>query len=632
MDFGSLSTRFTYKHLPLAYRALFELSSLPSGKLGDSPAVKLTEFCLKLSSEFLQGKSDGLNPLGRQIMKVLEGAADGELGSRRMGLAMATLHFVERTLGLAVQPGRRRNRIRFRMDESRHRSQKCGTYGTPEFISNAMATEVLQALAKDRAKSAAILDLSVEAGQFPVTFQHWANGSLPIDFYAVDRDPVALSIARRIVNFAGNEDEAGQFKFNTTRRDSLIDELPSFWPKQFSVVVGNPPWKQIAGNHARLLQQQFAYWMTMARYDIYLAFIARAHSLIAPGGYLSFVLPSTFLFNGGAAANVRRLLLENYDILNVTLYPQSSFIELSCVIPVSFLAKKRLKKARYTALTRISYHSTPLGGSMRPRSSYLLDGGRLWKQLPQCIFHPRANTTISFLTRELAGPSLNHWGSLIGGVHLGHARKSPPPCSFKGIQARHIRAFHACLREAAEYSATVARFDRPPDLSWISRNKVVIQEMRYMTHRERLVAAKATPGTCAVSTAMMYFPQDENGCDFFTALLNSHLANAWYKIRDVSRSIKLTFLRELPVPFNSKCWKHISDLSKQCHLMRAEFHRVIPLCTISNEQNVFLKKFGVKFKTFLEYRNEIEDLVFHLYNISGSRRNSICKFSQLRVF
>jgi len=632
MDTGSLSTRFTYKHLPLAHQALFELSSLPSGKWEASPAVKLTEFCLKLSSEFLQGKSDRLNSLDRQIMKVLEGAADGELGSRRMGLAMATLHFVERTLGLAVQPGRRGNRSRLRMDESRRRGQKCGAYGTPEFISNAMAAEVLQALAKNAIRPATILDLSVEAGQFPVTFQHWANSSLPIDFYAADRDPVALSIASRIVHFAGDEDEVGQFKFNTTCRDSLMDELPSFWPKQFSVVVGNPPWKQIAGSHARLLQQQFARWLNMARYDIYLAFIARAHSLVAPGGYLSFVLPSTFLFNGGAAANVRRLLLENYDILNVTLYPQSSFIELSCVIPVSFLARKRLKKARYTALTRINYHSTPIGGSMRPRTSYLLDGGRLWKKLPQCIFHPRANTTILFLTRELAGQSLNHWGSLIGGAHLGHVRKSPPPCRFKGIHARHIRAFHACLREAAEYSATVARFDRPPDLSWISRNKVVIQEMRYMTHKERLVAAKAAPGTCAVSTAMMYFPQDENDCDFFTALLNSHLANAWYKVRDVSRSIKLTFLRQLPVPFDSKYWKYISDLSKQCRLMRAEFHRVMPLCTVSNEQDAFLKTIGVRFKTFLECRNEIEDLVFNLYNISDNRRNSIRKFSGLRVF
>src|SRR4051812_26263729 len=99
MDAGSLSTRFTYKHLPLAHRALYELSSLTSSKAGDFPAVKLTELCLKLSSQLLQGKSDPRSPLDRQIMKVLEGAAEGELGSRRMGLAMAALHFVERTLG-----------------------------------------------------------------------------------------------------------------------------------------------------------------------------------------------------------------------------------------------------------------------------------------------------------------------------------------------------------------------------------------------------------------------------------------------------------------------------------------------------------------------------------------------------
>jgi hypothetical protein len=86
------------------------------------------------------------------------------------------------------------------------------------------------------------------------------------------------------------------------------------------------------------------------------------------------------------------------------------------------------------------------------------------------------------------------------------------------------------------------------------------------------------------------------------------------------------------VPFDSKYWKYISDLSKQCRLMRAEFHRVMPLCTVSNEQDAFLKTIGVRFKTFLECRNEIEDLVFNLYNISDNRRNSIRKFSELRVF
>jgi hypothetical protein len=631
MDAGSLSTRFTYKHLPLAHRALYELSSLTSSKAGDFPAVKLTELCLKLSSQLLQGKSDPRSPLDRQIMKVLEGAAEGELGSRRMGLAMATLHFVERTLGLAIQPGRRRSQIRFRMDESRRRGQKCGAYGTPEFISNAMAAEVMQALAKDGAKSATILDLSVEAGQFPVTFLCNSGNSVPIRLYAVDRDPTALRIAERIFHFVREGTTQSKLAFVSSCRDSLLDPLPPAWPKQFSAIVGNPPWKQLNGAEARQIQGRYLPWLNAARYDVYLAFIARAHLLLAPGGYLSYVLPSTFLFNS-AAANVRRLLLENYDILNLTLYPQGSFVELSCVIPISFLARKRHTTLQSQASTCVTYHPTPLGGSERPRISQMVPGSRLWRELPGCVFHPFATCANRFLATDLPGKSLSFWGTLVGGAHLGRSVKRKPPSDFKGIHARHIRAFHVCFRQTPAYSQAVARFERPPDASWIDGKKVVIQELRYMTHRERLVAASTGSGTCAVSTAMMFFPREENYCDFFAALLNSQLANAWYKLRDVSRSIKLTYLRELPVPFDLNSWKDISSLARECHLMRTEFHRKVRLCTVNNEKQFMMKTFGNKFKAFLECRNEIETKVFDLYGLSRSRRTAVYNFSDTRVF
>src|SRR5262249_11723485 len=144
-------------------------------------------------------------------------------------------------------------------------------------------------------------------------------------------------------------------------------------------------------------------------------------------------------------------------------------------------------------------------------------------------------------------------------------------------------------------------------------NKVVIQELRYMTHRDRLVAATAKPGVCAVSTAMMFRPNHQTQCDFFTALLNSHVANAWYKMRDVSRSIKLAHLRQFPVPYEPALWERVSQLARDCRRLRMQFHRSIPVCTIANESEVLLQRFGHRFKSFLDRRNMIEELIFNLY-------------------
>ena len=329
---------------------------------------------------------------------------------------------------------------------------------------------------------------------------------------------------------------------------------------------------------------------------------------------------------------MRQLLLENYDILNLTLYPQGSFVELSCVIPISFLARKRECTLNRRPSTRVKYHPTLLGGSERPRISYIVQGAHVWKKLPGCVFHPYATSANEFLCTDLPGKNLSNWGTLVGGAHLGDSVKRKPPSDFKGIHARHIRAFHVCLRQTPTYSKAVARFERPPDASWIDGNKVVIQELRYMTHRERLVAACAGSGTCAVSTAMMFFPHDRTLCDFFAALLNSQLANAWYKLRDVSRSIKLTYLRELPVPFDVNSWQKISSLARECQVMRADFHRKLPLCTVNNEQKLLKEKFGKKFNAFVECRNEMEQKVFDLYQLSRSRRTAACKLSETRVF
>ena len=114
---------------------------------------------------------------------------------------------------------------------------------------------------------------------------------------------------------------------------------------------------------------------------------------------------------------------------------------------------------------------------------------------------------------------------------------------------------------------------------------------------------------------MMFFPHDEGYRDFFVAILNSQLANAWYKLRDVSRSIKLNHLREFPVPFDVQYWKRICELARACRDMRSEFHKKLSRCSVNGEDEFLRKRFGDEFSAFAESRNRIDAAVFELYDL-----------------
>src|ERR1700674_2708147 len=98
MYIGSMSTRLTYKNLPLAHEALRELAAGAAHVGKHYPALDLTDLCLKLSSELLANRS--ATPSGAfewRIRRLLEQTAGVEpRRERRKRLAFTTLHFVER--------------------------------------------------------------------------------------------------------------------------------------------------------------------------------------------------------------------------------------------------------------------------------------------------------------------------------------------------------------------------------------------------------------------------------------------------------------------------------------------------------------------------------------------------------
>jgi len=648
VDTRSMSTRVTYRHLPLAREAAEVLvrnrphNSSPN--IRESPAVELLDMCLRISEELLAESATGkaYEEMEARVARVLKTASTEQavIRSSRIRYALAALHFAERTLGFEISKtarygtysknGHRTAGKHLVISEGRLRGQHCGAYSTPDFIVQAMVQDLFGFLRSERVSSADFLDMSMEGGHFPLMCSALRPRWLQLRFLGIDRDPAAVTIVKRIAQFAFKECKGNGYALQTASQNSLFDPLPRHWPRQFMAVLGNPPWRRREAEGTQLLRQRHGH-LLRGHDERYLAFILRAHELLRPGGYLCYLVPSGFLFNSNAAP-VRKLLLEQYDILSLCIYPQRSFVEVPCVIPISFIARKRSRSSPARPLTRIQHHKNQLGGPDRPRGTHTISAASLWRRLPGHVFHPTARRNCGFLLSDFGGQKLQDFGRLQLGPRLVRVDGHAPPCAFRAIQARDIRPFHACLRNARLCQPDEPRFKIAPDARFILADKVVFQELRYMTHRQRLVAGVAGPGTYPVSTASMFLPGSYSAAHFFAALLNSAVANAWYKLHDVSRSIKLIRLRQFPVVQSNEAWERISALAMTCSELRRSFHRRLRECTVPLEENVLADRFPSEYSRLRECKTEIDREIFDLYQITGTQRKIAIEFAAARVF
>jgi len=619
-------SRVTFRHRSAAEMLLAKLWSDQSGIPNvATPQVLLTDACLRICHRKLAADLEtGRNPTEARVYHVLLEAAQARSPGKPLwaGYAEATRHLVERTLGMRVQ-GDGSVGI---ADADRARSQICGTYSTPDFIADTMVREVIRELPRFLGQKLTILDLSLEAGQFPLAFIHSCS-SREAHFYGIDRDPVTIEIAKRLFQYSKRASASRWVRLSLANQDSLLEDIPRAWPREFSVIIGNPPWKGRHPKYTETVRERFRPILS-GNFDIYLAFFLRAHELVQTGGLVCFTVPSTFLFNQ-TATTIRHMLLHNYDILSLRLYPQRSFIEVPCLIPISILARRRTSD-RHRPATLISYHPVLLGGSRRPRSEVRVHVTGIWECSPGAVLHPLIRKELAFLYSELSPQALKDFGNLACGARLSKRTGLKPERAFVGLHARHIRAFHACACTAPWYRPEDPRFSRSPSYRTIDSYKVVFQDLRYMTHSVRLVAAVACPGTTAVSTASTFLPYNAVLVHFYEALLNSCFANAWYKARDVSRSIKLAVLSELPVVFDSCASVRIEALARECSRIRIMIHEAVRYGPTAEDR--LLTSAHPLASLWKDTKHQIDEEIFDLYGSTTAERAAARRFVDARVF
>jgi SAM-dependent methyltransferase len=627
-------TRITYRYRDLARAALREvLADEPDQRhvLPEAVIVTLVDRFINvakgLSCQRLNPADGALDrDIGRLLAKAAQRSPKGRPAWATTG--QVVLHLTERMLDISPSGEPLASTLPSTV-VLRRRSRLVGTYSTPDLVVGQMSRQLLRALEAEGRVRADIIDLSLEGG-------HFAHSMLvqrpraAVRFFGIDRDPAALRLARRLLDFSISHAGCDRFEFRTTTMNSLVDRLPRKWPEKFDAVIGNPPWKTRHSIDSRSLRGLFNPYLG-GDFDVYLAFILRAHRILKAGGFLSMVVPNQFLFNQNAKA-IRRLLLTEYDFLRLDVYPRRSFIELPSVAPISFLAQKRASGRRAPEVrTQISYHKDIVGHRNR-RYSWSPSAAEFWLRLPGNVFHPLARREMLFLLDINTGSALATFGDLACGARLGRKNPTRTPEPFVSFHARHIRPFHACPREAVDYQPDQALFARVPVVRHISRPKIVFHDIRCVTLASRLVAAGSGSGTMAVSSASMFMPHDSVHIRFFEALLNSGLANAWYKLRDVNRCIKLSVLAELPIVPDEAKWKRVAEIGRQISEVRQFQHHSLASCSAAKSNNVIEAGLSERRTTISRLQEQLDHEIFDLYKLTSRQRKAIGKFSAARVF
>ena len=248
-----------------------------------------------------------------------------------------------------------------------------GIYYTPKFIVNYIVQEtlgkILSTLSLPKVKKLKILDMACGSGSFLIgalreldkyynkTIKGYENFSIrnklniiKNNIYGVDLDEKAVtiaelniyltlfSLAKKQKTIETHELLLPELKDNIKVGNSLIDDpeytdKPFDWKERFAkttngkfnIIIGNPPY--IRPHHLDAKTKKFLWSrseVVKAKGDIYAAFIEKGIDLLDESGYLSFIVPHSWL-SLESFEDLREYILDTCVIRSITLLPTKVF-------------------------------------------------------------------------------------------------------------------------------------------------------------------------------------------------------------------------------------------------------------------------------------------------------------------
>lgn len=416
-----------------------------------------------------------------------------------------------------------------------------------------------------------------------IVFPDIENTILEKNIYGVDLNEESVEIAklslwlrtaqpRRKLNDLNNNIKCGNSLIDSKsvagdKAFKWEDEFPEVFAKAgtepsrsggFDVIIGNPPYgAELDENQKKYVKEIFSA-STTGKIDSYRIFLEHSTKICKESGIVSFIVPNTFLYNV-QSYELRKYLLSKTTIEDAVELRKNIFEDAPDVVTVIFSFVNDFSNS-YFFRARVAFHnfkysdidSSPWEIDQNIKIETLLKDNDLKLNL-------RADVRFESIKEKLSKLAI-----LGDHFQLRQGTKPYGSKTNKGIELISKIQYDSSW-EPAINGRNIARYridfendyvKRSTDLHSVIETEVVegekiyFQRMRKISLFPRIVATYDNTGIHGLYTCSVIWkkPKGKYNLKFLLSILNSKLINVWYKNFDTDIEIKLTSVKQVPIP------------------------------------------------------------------------------------
>ena len=365
--------------------------------------------------------------------------------------------------------------------------------------------------------------------------------------HGVDVDPFATQVAGLSLFLI---DLPAGDAWNVKAADFISSKSGSL-PRRPTIVVGNPPFKEMRSSGGRREQRASL-------------FLSKYLDLLEPGGLLGVVLPETFLENS-SCLDARRRLLAECEILELWHLPEGIF-PMSNAATVVVIAKKLMAvenslgmPIRVEKVGALPGEKKQFLNGDRPRFSHVAPSTKPWIEGPSVRFlsspleksvwdsignAKRLRDVALVRNGIITGPDqrADHFDIYKSGAEWRpwlNGAKDFKPYVLKPKEVRYVKYPGDLHRPRADLESV---FESP-------NAKVLVNSARAPGNPWRIYAAIDDVGYFPSQNIHCVIPQDESvSLEELVGVLNSSVASAWIDSRNRRQWVGEDTLEDLPFP------------------------------------------------------------------------------------
>jgi adenine-specific DNA-methyltransferase len=343
----------------------------------------------------------------------------------------------------------------------------------------------------------------------------------------------------------------------------------------FDVVIGNPPYGVSVTSH-EITNLKQSYNSIVGHTEVYYLFIERLMSgILKSSGYLSFIVPNSWLSNK-YAKGIRKLLLDNFKIEKLINFTQQIVFEdanvETCIIELS---------------NHLEHQTTKVGFDLEKQNEFEYNSLK-WASNAEYVINftnniyiqsilDKCNTIETVLSHFLdisngikpyqVGYGTNGLGKPLTEIdvknRIYHNSYKIDDTYFEEVKGKHVSKYY--LQKGSEFIKWGTWLMSPKDKRYFFQPKILIRQIIGQTFiatlDESMVVADQTLYTC-----VLYPNDNQNILEFYLGILNSKLLCFYFKDFFSEKDalfpkIKVNELKKLPIPkidFNEQ--KRIASL------------------------------------------------------------------------